>query len=84
LALDRKEPYIEERDGKVSENELVENLKEPFQDAWNKIGEARQYASTYSLYFNSDLSKRLNNLMDTLSHDCIIFVMSSSVSRNRR
>jgi hypothetical protein len=69
---------IEEgREGGVSDNEIIESLRELFEDAWNKTDEALTYGSEHSIYFSRDLSERIHNLIDMLESPSSTFAMWS-------
>jgi hypothetical protein len=74
--LDSKLPFIQEKEGKFSDSELVKLLKEPFDKVWNKTSEASEYSLNSRIYFSRDLYKKIDNFIQMLNHDCWIFIYS--------
>jgi hypothetical protein len=77
LVLDSKLPFLEVKEGKFSDDELVERLKESFNEAWSKTGEALEYALDNRIFFRSVLYTKIDNFIGVLNHECWIYIYSA-------
>jgi hypothetical protein len=77
LVLDSKLPFVEVKEGKFSDDELVERLKESFNEAWSKTGEALEYALDNRIFFRSVLYKQIDDFIGVLKHECWIYIYSA-------